>query len=118
MKETPFEAKATPAVAFCFALNHLLEAEPWARAKLAPFAGEAIELRAAPFPALRVSIGEGGRLHPGGAQPGLTLAVTPAILAGLARGEDHALRAVHVSGNARLATEVMHLARHLRWDVE
>ena len=32
--------KATPAVAFCFALNHLLDAEPWARERLAPFAGE------------------------------------------------------------------------------
>jgi ubiquinone biosynthesis protein UbiJ len=28
------------------------------------------------------------------------------------------LRAVEVSGNARLATEVMFLFRHLRWDAE
>ena len=28
------------------------------------------------------------------------------------------MRAVQVSGNAKLATEVLHLARHLRWDVE
>jgi ubiquinone biosynthesis protein UbiJ len=118
LKESSPENKATPAVAFCFALNHLLEAEPWARARLAPFAGESIELRAAPFPALRVSIRADGTLEPGAAPPGLTLTVSPAILAGLARGEEHALRAVHASGNARLATEVMQLARHLRWDFE
>src|SRR5204862_533786 len=40
--------KATHAVAFCFALNHLLDAAPWARERLAPFAGESLELSAPP----------------------------------------------------------------------
>jgi ubiquinone biosynthesis protein UbiJ len=34
------------------------------------------------------------------------------------RGEEHLLRSVDVSGNARLASEVMLLVRHLRWDLE
>jgi ubiquinone biosynthesis protein UbiJ len=110
--------KATPAVAFCFALNHLLRAEPWARQRLAPFAGEALELRAPPLPDVRLTIQAEGTLAPGGGEPSLTITVTPAILPGLARGEEHALRAVDVSGNARLASEVMLLARHLRWDFE
>jgi ubiquinone biosynthesis protein UbiJ len=53
----PFE-KATPAVAFCFLLNRLLAAEPWARLRLAPFAGETVELRAPPLHGLA---GEGRR---------------------------------------------------------
>ena len=36
----------------------------------------------------------------------------------LARGEEHAMRAVDVQGNARLAAEVLVLVRHLRWDLE
>ena len=52
------------------------------------------------------------------AEPSLTLTVRPGALAALARGVDHALREVDVAGNARLATEVLFLARHLRWEAE
>jgi len=99
------------------ALNRLLEAEDWARERLAPFAGESVELRAAPLPALRFTIGEGGRIAPGG-EPGLVIALKPESLPALARGEDHFMRTVDIDGNARLAQEVLHLVRHLRWDVE
>ncbi|HZM34601.1 MAG TPA: SCP2 sterol-binding domain-containing protein [Burkholderiales bacterium] len=118
MKDAPPEEKATPAVAFCFAINHLLRAEPWARARLVDFEGEAVAITAAPLPALLVTIEPGGLLSAGGSAPSLTIHLTPRILAGLARGEEHALRGVEVSGNARLATEVMQLARSLRWDFE
>jgi ubiquinone biosynthesis protein UbiJ len=110
--------KATPAVAFCFGLNRLLEAEDWARQRLAPFAGETVELRAPPLPALRFCILPGGTVEAGEAEPGLSMAFKPELLAVLARGEEHALRAVEVHGNAQLAAEILVLARHLRWDVE
>lgn len=112
------EEKATPAVAFVFALNHLLRAEPWARERLAPFAGECVEIDAPPLPGVRATIEAGGSLAPGGGRPSLVVRIGPGFLAGLARGEEHALRSVDVSGNARLASEVMLLVRHLRWDVE
>ena len=118
MRQAPPDEKATPAVAFCFALNHLLQAEPWARARLAPFAGESVELRAPPLPRLRFTIAPEGLAQAGGGEPSLALTLKPELLVGLARGEEHALRAVEVSGNARLATELMLLARHLRWDFE
>jgi len=110
MLESPFAA----------ALNHLLEAEPWARARLAPFAGEACEVLAAPLPALHFRIAEDGTLAPADdeARTTLTLTVGPQALPALLRGEDHFMRAVEVSGNARLASEVLFLVRHLRWDVE
>ena len=105
---------------FASALNHLLEAEPWARARLAPFAGEIVALAAPPLPELRFSILEDGRAAPSGngAEPSLTLTLGPDAIAALARGEEHFMRTVQVTGNARLASEVMLLVRHLRWDPE
>ena len=52
------------------------------------------------------------------AAPALVVALGPEALAAAARGEEHFLRSVHVTGNARLADEVLALARHLRWDYE
>ena len=46
--------------ALSVAINHLLASEPWARERLAPFAGERIELRAASVPTLRFVIAEDG----------------------------------------------------------
>jgi ubiquinone biosynthesis accessory factor UbiJ len=99
------------------ALNRLLAAEGWARERLAPFAGETVELRAPPFPALRLAIAEGGTLAPGG-EPTLRIALRPGSLAALLKGEEHFMRSVEIEGNAQLAQEVLHLARHLRWDFE
>ena len=110
--------KATPAVAFCFFVNRLLDAESWARERLARFAGDTVELVPLPLPPLRVTILADGRVQPGGETPSLMLQIGPGALFALARGEEEFLRAVQMSGNARLAQEVASLARHLRWDVE
>ena len=118
MSESLPPQKATPAVAFCFVLNHLLGAEPWARERLAAFAGETLELRAPPLPALRLSILPGGSVEAGSAMPGLLMTLKPEFLVALARGEEHALRSVAVEGNAELAAEVLLLARQLRWEME
>lgn len=105
--------------AFVASLNHLLAAELWARETLAPFAGETIELRAAPFPALRLAVQENGFLGEATADPtpSVVIALKAEAPAALLRGE-HFLRAVEVSGNAKLADAVMLLVRHLRWDFE
>jgi ubiquinone biosynthesis protein UbiJ len=114
----PSENKATHEVAFCFLLNQLLEREAWARQKLAPFAGERVEWRAPPLPAVRFTILEGGRVAAGGEGATLTVTLKPGAAVALLRGEDYFMREVEVSGNARLAAEVLALARHLRWDFE
>jgi ubiquinone biosynthesis protein UbiJ len=101
------------------ALNHLLASEAWARERLVPFAGEAIELRATHLPALRFLIGADGRLAPAPAGPsGLVVNLRSGAPAAALLGEEHLLREIDVQGNARLASEVMFLARHLRWDAE
>jgi ubiquinone biosynthesis protein UbiJ len=105
---------------FVLALNHVLRQQAWARARLAPFAGETLELRGPPLPALRLTIEEGGLVRgaAGDAAASLVVVLKPDAPAALVRGEAHFLRAVEVSGNARLADEVMALARELRWDFE
>ena len=119
MNDEPFRTKkATLGWPFSLALNHLLDAEPWARERLAPFAGETVEVRNPPFPALRFIILPGGKLEAGGDDPALILTLKPDTLIALARGPEHFVRSVEVAGDARLSAEVMALARHLRWDFE
>ena len=105
---------------FVSALNHLLEAEPWARERLTPFAGQSLEMRAPPLPRLRFTVAADGHLGPAlpAAEPSLVVTIRPEALAAAVRGEDHLLRSIDVAGNAKLAAEVMFLARHLRWDAE
>ncbi len=105
---------------FTLALNHLLRQQPWAAGRLAAFAGETIELRGAPLPPLKIAVEEGGLVSAGGADAVASLVITlkPDAPFAAARGEEHLLRAVEVSGNARLADEVRALVRHLRWDFE
>ena len=105
---------------FAFALNRLLQTEQWARERLVPFATETLELRAPPLPALRFTITEEGGLSAakGTSDPSLVITIRPDALAAAVKGEDHLLRSIDVAGNAKLASEVMFLARHLRWDVE
>jgi ubiquinone biosynthesis protein UbiJ len=102
------------------ALNHLLAAEPWARERLAPFAGEVLEIRAAALPRLRCAVAADGRLgaDAGGAEPTLVITVRPGALAAALQGEERLLRAIDVAGNTEFAAAVMFLFRHLRWDVE
>lgn len=87
-------------MAFCFVLNQLLERERWARERLAGFAGEAMELRLAFLPPVRVHIEAGGRLQPGGPEPSALVTLSG------------------ISGSGPLAEELRDLARHLRPDVE
>ena len=112
------ESKATLGWPFSFALNRLLEAQPWARERLTPFAGMTLELRAPPLPALRFVILPGGRLEAGGEEPVLVMTVRPQALPALMQSEEHFMRSVEVTGDTRLASEVLTLMRHLRWDAE
>ncbi len=102
------------------ALNRLLQSEPWARERLLPFASETLELRAPPLPTLRFTIAADGRLGTAlpAAEPSLVVTIRPEALAAAVKGEDHLLRSIDVAGNAKLASEVMFLVRHLRWDFE
>ena len=104
MSEPLSSAKATPAVAFCFLLNQLLEREGWARERLARLEGQTAELRPPLLPPLRLVIAAGGRIEPGRIDPS---------------GEPSAIVALQgVTGEGALADELRYLAKHLRWDFE
>jgi len=93
-------AKATPAVAFCFLLNQLLDRERWARERLERFAGRSAELRPPLLPPLRLAVAAGGRIEPGGPEPEAIVTLDG------------------VSGVGDFADELRYLATHLRWDAE
>ena len=100
MSDALSTAKATPAVAFCFLLNHLLERERWARDRLERFAGHAAELRPPLLPPLRLAVAAGGRVEPGGGEPEAIVTLDG------------------VAGSGEFADELRYLAQHLRWDAE
>jgi ubiquinone biosynthesis protein UbiJ len=102
-----------------FALNHLLGAEAWARDKLKPYAGQCVEFRSPPLPALRMDILDTGLLRAAATDgtPSLVVNIGPAALPAALRGEDALMREIGIKGNADLASTVQYLFRHLRWDI-
>ena len=102
-----------------YALNHLLEAEAWARDKLKPYAGQCVEFRSPPLPALRLDILDTGLLRSAAqdAAPNLVVTIGASALPASLRGEDALMREIAIEGNADLASTVQYLFRHLRWDV-
>ncbi|MEK7437727.1 MAG: SCP2 sterol-binding domain-containing protein [Pseudomonadota bacterium] len=101
------------------ALNHLLGAEAWAREKLKPYAGQCVEFRSPPLPALRLDILDTGLLRAAlkDAAPDMVVSIGAAALPASLRGEDALMREIGIEGNADLASTVQHLFRHLRWDI-
>lgn len=100
MSDALSNAKATPAVAFCFLLNQLLARESWARERLERFVGQSADFRPPLLPPVRVQVAAGGRIEPGGAVPAATVTLEG------------------VAGEGALADELRYLAKHLRWDFE
>ncbi len=100
-------------------LNHLLEAAPWARERLMPFAGRTWRVTLAPLPDLTFVVLDTGLLDTSDApEPHLVVTLTPAALPALARRDEALLREMTFTGDAELAAALQYLARHLEWDVE
>jgi ubiquinone biosynthesis protein UbiJ len=93
-------AKATPAVAFCFLANGVLARETWARERLEAFSGLGFEVRLPLLPPLSLVIGPGGRIGEGNV-PSAAI-VTPG----------------GITGDSALADELRYLRQHLRPDIE
>ncbi len=105
-----------PVIAF---VNHLLDAEPWAREKLAPFAAKRVQVKAPPLPDLAFAVSAEGRLESAGeGAPDLTVTLSPADLPRLLAGDDTVLRSIGFTGDAELAAALQYLAKHLRWELE
>jgi ubiquinone biosynthesis protein UbiJ len=103
-----------------YALNHLLGAESWARDKLKPYAGQCVEFRSPPLPALNLQILDSGLLSNAAqdAAPNLVVTIGPGALPALVQGGEALMREINIEGSADLAGTVQYLFRHLRWDFE
>jgi ubiquinone biosynthesis protein UbiJ len=107
------------------ALNHLLQHDATARARLAPHAGARIAFRTPPLPAAIVTILPDGLVSAGaagaddaGEVPAIAVTFTPFALPLLAAGHPDAARHAAVTGPEPLAGLVRELVPALRWDIE
>lgn len=100
------------------ALNHLLAAAPWARAKLAPFAGKRARLVLGPLP-LAFRIAPDGTFESlGTGEPAVEIVLPATAPLALFEGREAMMRSARVSGAADFAEALGFVLRNLDWDAE
>ena len=102
------------------ALNHILQREDWARARLKEFAGRHARLEAPPWLRLALVVGSDGRLEAASADGPADVCIRlpeHAPLRYLGRPRD-ALAAARIEGVADFAETLGFVFRNLHWDVE
>lgn len=105
-------------LAFLQAFNHLLAAAPWARAKLAPFAGRRARLVLGPFP-LEFRIAPDGTFESlGTGEPDVEIVLPAGAPLALLQGRAAMMRGAHVTGAADFAEALGFVLRTLDWDAE
>lgn len=111
---SPFASPTTAA------LNRLLESQPWARARLAPFAGRTVLVKASPMPPLTLGIGPDGLLErrEEPAAPDVTVRIGPAALLAWTAAAGQPPPGIAVEGDPALGDAILELMGYLRWDGE
>ena len=100
------------------ALNHLLAAAPWARSKLAPFAGRRARLVLGPLP-LAFRIAPDGTFESlGTGEPAVEIVLPATAPLALFEGREAMMRSARVSGAADFAEALGFVLRNLDWDAE
>lgn len=100
------------------ALNHLLAAAPWARSKLAPFAGRRARLVLGPLP-LAFRIAPDGTFESlGTGEPAVEIVLPATAPLALFEGREAMMRSARVSGAADFAEVLGFVLRNLDWDAE
>lgn len=102
------------------ALNHLLAAAPWARRRLAPFAGRRARIAlSAPAGAITLRIAADGTCESlGNAAPDVEILLPAGALRAAIAGRGSLLRGARISGGADFAEALGDVLRHLDWDAE
>lgn len=100
-------------------LNHLLDREEWALARLKPFAGQHLRVEFGGFER-NFAIAGDGRFAPSGTSvsPEVTIRLPDDAAARLPANRDALFSAVRISGAADLAETLGFVARNLQWDIE
>lgn len=102
------------------AFNRLLTAAPWARAKLAPFAGKRARLVLGPLP-LEFRIAPDGSLESlGTGEPAVEIILPATAPLALLQGQGRVamMREAHITGAADFAEALGFVLRNLDWDAE
>lgn len=100
------------------AFNHLLAAAPWARAKLAPFAGKRARLVLGPLP-LEFRIAPDGSVESlGTGEPAVEIVLPADAPLALLQGREAMMRGAHITGAADFAEALGFVLRKLDWDAE
>jgi len=105
---------AAPAVAL---INHLLRGAPWARERLAPFAGKTARIRIAPTSIMLTALDSGEvAAAQSDATPAVEISFSPALLPRLLLKDEAAYREVAASGDTAFASEIAYVMKNLSWD--
>lgn len=101
------------------ATNHLLGQAPWARAKLAPFAGHAAMIKLPPFEAAFLVDQDGSISAPlPETEPEVSISLPAATPLLALQGKEAVMRAARIEGSAEFAQALAFVIRNLRWDAE
>lgn len=101
------------------ALNHLLDREEWARARLQPFAGRSMCIESMPF-SFVFSIDTSGFLVPASerTKTDVLIRLPDDTLPRFLTDRERIFAAANVSGTADIAETLGFVFRYLRWDTE
>ncbi len=116
----PLPFLPNPLDALPAAINHLLAAEPWARAQLMPHVGKTLHVVVQPFTVGLSVVPDGSVIRAENGAPVDTTVTLPysALPRLLMGGGDAVLRDLRLDGDVDFAQAVSTLAKNLRWDVE
>lgn len=99
------------------ALNHVIARAPWARARLAPFAGREAVFTMPPF-RLQLLVTADGLFAAGHGSPDVEIALPADTPLTALQGTDKVMRNARINGSVELADTLGFVLRHLSWDVE
>lgn len=100
------------------ALNRLLAAAPWAREKLAPFAGRRARLVLGPLPVEFRIAPDGSTESLGTGKADVDIVLSADSPLALLQGREALMRGAHITGAADFAEALGFVLRNLEWDVE
>lgn len=104
-------------------LNHLLEQNSWAGARLGKHIGKILLIRAGTLPPLSLSVKAGGRFgtytpEHGGGTPDVEVAFAMHLLPSLLTDTQAAMQHASINGVAGFAEDVAFIFKHIQWHPE
>jgi ubiquinone biosynthesis protein UbiJ len=101
-------------------LNHLLHGESWARERLRSCSGKTARFRLPPFIDLALTVKPSGEVSTAAsnARDDVILTLDPVLLPRLLARDEDVFGSIRVSGDTVFADEILHVGKHLNWDLE